>query len=345
MPRAHQSAHQSASRPCRRVTTDGCRSAGLSAAGFSLVELLVVIAIIGVLVALLLPAVQAARESARRMGCADRLKQITLAIANHESARRSFPPGRIGCDDTTGPPPIPACRPGLPTEELTAASGFVAILPELEELDLYAQLSVEIGGLWNRNVDDLGWYDDLAKCKAIKQRPAVFVCPTDTAAALSDVYDPVIAATGSYAMVHGSLGASRSPSSAGYYKAGQALDAVKYHNTGPFVYVTRRKPSQVTDGLSGTVAVGEVVLADVYESSNTWTYALAYADCLRTTDNPLNTQPGAGRMVDRQNGAFGSQHPGGGQFAFLDGHVAWTSDDVDLEIYRARSTIVGDESY
>jgi prepilin-type N-terminal cleavage/methylation domain-containing protein/prepilin-type processing-associated H-X9-DG protein len=303
----------------------------LTRRAFSLVELLVVIAIIGLLIALLLPAVQAAREAARRAGCTSRLREVALAIVNYESQYGALPPGRVGCDDTGDSIAIPACPPDLPTEQRTAASGLVSILPQIEEQALYDQLSVEVGGLWNRNVDDLHWYADKAKCMGIKVRLDIYVCPSDTSRELSDVYDPVIAATGSYALVMGSLG------------AGEPVARVKYENNGPFIYVNRRRMRQVTDGLSKTIGVGEVVLADIWESSNTWTYALALADSLRTTTNPLNTRPGGGVTYYRQNGAFGSNHPGGAQFAFLDGHVAWVSDDIDAKEYRAVSTIASSD--
>ena len=71
--------------------------------GFTLVELLVVIAIIGILVALLLPAIQAARESARRAQCVNNEKQIGIALLNYESSYKKFPAGRHGCDDSVEP--------------------------------------------------------------------------------------------------------------------------------------------------------------------------------------------------------------------------------------------------
>jgi prepilin-type N-terminal cleavage/methylation domain-containing protein len=247
--------------------------------GFTLIELLVVIGILGLLIAILLPAVQAARESARRNGCVNNQKQLGVATGNYETTFGTFPAGRLGCDDTGDSMEIAVCPPGLPPEEKTAASGFVLILPQLEEQSLYDRLSVEIGGLWNRNVDDLDWYDNKSKCQAIKQQIATLVCPSDTSAALSDVYDPVIAATGSYAFVQGTLG------------PGSPRHVEKYDNDGMFFYVVRRKASQVTDGLSKTLLLGEVMYGDTWESSNTWTYALVHADCLRSTTNPPIRSP------------------------------------------------------
>jgi prepilin-type processing-associated H-X9-DG protein len=299
---------------------------------FSLVELLVVIAIVGALIGLLVPAVQAARESARRATCTNHQKQIGLAILQYEAARGLFPAGRIGCDDTGETATVSVCPPGLPSAKKTGASGFVEFLPQLEQQPLYDRIDVYQGGLWNRNVDDLGWYGDPGKCGGIKERLAVLVCPSDTSSPLSDVYAPVVAATSSYAFVQGSLGPSVHPT------------VTKFENNGLFLYVLRRQAKQVIDGLSHTMMLGEVVLSDTWESSNTWSYALANADCLRTTDHPLNTRPGVEKAIERQNGAFASQHPGGALFVFADGHVRWLAEQIELDIYQASSTMHGAET-
>ncbi len=102
--------------------------------GFTLVELLVVIAIIGMLVTLLLPAVQSAREAARRSACSNNLKQIGLALTNYEGAIGAYPPGRMGCN---------GCQQDVCTDnpgyQRPATSGFVMLLPMLEEQGLYDQ--------------------------------------------------------------------------------------------------------------------------------------------------------------------------------------------------------------
>ncbi len=295
--------------------------------GFTLVELLVVIAILGVLVALLLPAIQAAREAARRATCFNHQKQVGLAILEYENSLREFPAGRIGCDDLGESHDIAVCPPGLPPEIKTAASGFVLILPYLEMQALYDQLSVADGGLWNRNVSDIEWYGDPGKNQGIKQIIPTMVCPSDLSIPISYVYKPIGAATSTYALVSGSKG------------PGSPEIDVRYNNNGMFVYVASRRAKHITDGLANTLMMGEVLLADTWESSNTWSYARAHADSLRTTLNPLNTQPGVPPAVELRNGAFASWHPQGGIFSFADGHLQFISDDIDLPAYQALSTI------
>ena len=298
---------------------------------FTLVELLVAIAIIAMLIGILLPAVQSARVAARRVHCANNQKQIGLGILQHLAAHNEFPPGRVGCDDTGDEIRHHICRRGLSPEQKTAASGFVEILPTLDLQTLHEQLSVQDGGLWNRNVDDLGWYEIAAKREGIMVRPAVFVCPSDPSRPVSEVYSPVSAATGSYALSQGTLGPDSEDR------------MTKFENDGLFVYVHPRRAAHIRDGHSNTYMLGEVTLSDTWESSNTWTYALANSDSLRSTRNALNTRPGSGVAFRRQNGAFGSYHPSGSNFVFADGHVEFEVDDISLTLYRAKSTIHGDE--
>ena len=96
----------------------------MSRRGFTLVELLVVIAIIGILVALLLPAIQAAREAARKNSCRSNIKQIQLGMLNYVESFKELPPGRMGCDGATT---AFQCT-GVTANKQQGGSGFVAIL-------------------------------------------------------------------------------------------------------------------------------------------------------------------------------------------------------------------------
>ena len=300
--------------------------------GFTLVELLVVIAIIGILIGMLLPAVQAVRESARRTSCQNNFRQIGLAISNYESALQNLPPGRLGCDEGGESMGVAACPSGLSFVERNGASGFVALFSFLELENLEQQLDVNDGGLWNCDVSEIGWWENFpSKRNGILEELPILWCPSENGERVSTVYQPLNAATSSYAFNNGSLGPN-SP-----------LNVTKYENNGAFLYKTPKSLAEVNDGLSNSFFVGEVTRPDVWESSNVWSYTVVNADCLRTTDNPLNTRPGAGDVRERRNGAFASSHPGGSLFLYGDGHVEFIADSVEQQLYQDLSTIDGGE--
>ena len=106
----------------------------LSRQGFTLVELLVVIAIIGILVAMLLPAVQAAREAARRMQCSNNLKQLGIALHNYHNTWDALPPMRGGTNSSLGAPWV------FDNTSVDSLSGLVSLMPYMEQVPLYEQI-------------------------------------------------------------------------------------------------------------------------------------------------------------------------------------------------------------
>ncbi|MDO4574434.1 MAG: DUF1559 domain-containing protein [Planctomycetia bacterium] len=304
--------------------------------GFTLVELLVVIAIIGMLVGLLLPAVQQAREAARRMQCTNNLKNIVLAMLNHESAHQSFPPARMGCDGT-----CPDLGNSQPSDQRYGSSGFLQVLPQLEQQSLYDSLNYGkiLPTSEDSTVSDWKNVKSVVTSTYLATRPAVFICPTSTM--LPTYESNTKYATGCYAMCAGTNGPSTT--------TGPIGNDVKYKNDGVFFYRKRMNVAEIRDGLSRTLFIGEVTNGHQAGATNAWFQSSRHIDCFRTTDNPLNTPFEQGVVLElygyKANGAFASEHAGGANFAFGDGHVEMLHEGIDhTGVYQPLSTRAGSET-
>ncbi|MCO6044749.1 DUF1559 domain-containing protein [Aeoliella sp. ICT_H6.2] len=318
--------------------------------GFTLVELLVVIAIIGILVSLLLPAVQAAREAARRTQCQNNLKQIGLGILNFESALSELPAGsKVKVPDYCGGN---QCR-GIPLPILIMPYLEEGLLPDILKQRLDARNGN--GGAWGLIAADEG--DDVGNT-----RIEAYVCP-------STQNWPGILPRLDYVPVVGGPG----DTSIGYHprdpnKQPIAINARgRVYSNGPFNMGVAIPLRRVLDGTSNTFAVGESVSATRYGAGpgygtdeggpSAWWFGGSCAPQfasdysghhyrgLRSTYKPINshlTDPQT--QADQQNDAcFSSDHPGGAQFVFIDGHVAFLQESIDYDVYQTLASFAGGE--
>jgi len=317
--------------------------------GFSLVELLVVIAIIGTLVALLLPAVQAARGAARRLQCANHLHQLALAAHSFHSAQRAFPPGLHQLPFSS--PPI-----------YRGTSLFVYLLPYIE----YAPLAEN----WNHEQPLLNAEGGPA-ARAATVIPAL-VCPDDLIAE-----NPIARGERYYGMTsYGGNGGTRS-----YFPDLATVDGV-FHTTGPASLPEANQQQvrieMIEDGTSTTLLFGErnhddpefesfarVGWADSLAAVGSWSaiggkrrivdvtmsghapvnYRLPFSyDSRLSACPPADSRQDFGYYEDLRFCAWGSRHAGGANFAMADGSVRFLTDELPLMILQALSTRDGREA-
>ncbi len=303
---------------------------------FTLVELLVVIAIIGVLVALLLPAVQAAREAARRSQCTNNLKQIALAVHMHHDAQGHLP--------ISITPWSHEKRIKEPPDGYTGMGWFVRILPYVEQQPLYDHFQVHgSSGTMNTNSRTGGGIsaEALRGSPGIQTQLPMLSCPSDPSSQeLSEIqwqWRRVPVAVTNY---KGVIGDTRMGGSGSIHQ-GSEPDT---HNTigcnGLFYRNTFQEPisfEQVSDGTSHTYMVGEDIPAHNYHSAAFYSNG-DYASC----HAPLNFKPQPPIPEQWPHVmSFRSEHPGGAHFALADASVQFESESIDYCLYRANSTKAG----
>ena len=266
--------------------------------GFTLVELLVVIAIIGILVALLLPAVQTAREAARRLQCTNQLKQLGLALQNFESSNRNYPQGRNGTDQF-------------------AVSWAYFILPQIEEQSRYDAF------------DRTKRVDDPANAVTMRGAIAIYNCPSRRAPNSDRDFDD----NGGDSLVRGVAIGGDYAANAGLEENTGMEDSDFFHSkidltlAGPMFSGSKIRPRQVRDGLSKTIAIGEKHIRPIEDD---WSPAQAHRrqgdSCFLCGDSLETVMRGtedglAKNKRDDEDEVFGSDHPDTTLFVFLDGHV------------------------
>jgi prepilin-type N-terminal cleavage/methylation domain-containing protein/prepilin-type processing-associated H-X9-DG protein len=325
--------------------------------GFTLVELLVVIAIIGVLVALLLPAVQAAREASRRSDCLNKLHQLGLAAQNYESGREQLPPGIEGYD---------ASKPNIPSYPNTnpiAEAPYVAyILPYLEENALFQA--------YDFKTDVQDQYNKAGT--AVGKLLSSFQCPSDESQDASGCSGGVGEDwKGNYGINWGGyIAACQRPvdlptldelgDSQQLCSAPRAMDRVA-----PFHIGFGAKFKHITDGLSNTLLMMELAQTDATgrcdRRARIWCEKPGcYTVMTRNTPNAKNRDENNCRadLLDApcndltvaegrtaSHNAARSRHPGGVNVVLCDASVHFISDEVDGLTWRAMGTMAGEEVF
>jgi len=304
---------------------------------FTLVELLVVIAIIGILIALLLPAVQAAREAARRMQCTNNLKQIGLALHNYHDTHKTFPAGFIFKGDANW---------ATYDQKRNFSTWSVTVLPFMEQKPVYDQIKLFTSEF--QTFSETTFFPEIDQIVL-----ETFICPSCPLSGLNSFR--TITPSGGSAQ---SLAKSNYPGVAGCLPGVTNPDHVKQiSNTNADVHYWRNdrrgileyKPhpfSDVTDGTSSTFIVGERDGMDPHRAGiwggmkrtnyTDWIVGFCMAD-----DGVV----GSRYLLNGTEtyAAFGSAHPDGANFLMADGSARFFSNLIEQDTYQALGTRNGGE--
>lgn len=313
--------------------------------GFTLVELLVVIAIIGILVALLLPAVQAAREAARRMSCSNHLKQIVLACHNYHDTYKTFPPAYL----TKRTLPIPAA----PTNTAAAMWSWGAFVQRFIE----GESAVDTMDVGNLHLDSappnaLTLFGSGSNQEVLLQPNKTFRCPSDVGGNLNESRhlgggtwgQPT--ATANYVGANGAFDVNSNGGpvgSKGLFRenVGLSFRDIIDGSSNVFAFGERRWRTKLSDGSIYTNGAANLWGRRTL-SGNPGTPASpvitdfprdALADVVGGGITTINNNALAAAELLRRG--FSSQHPGGSQFALADGSVRFVAETIQTAGYNA----------
>lgn len=294
--------------------------------GFTLVELLVVIAIIGILIGMLLPAVQQVREAARRTTCANNLRQIGLACMNYESSHEAFPPGlNVPIDLGSGSwYRSTASNIDMPDCPIQGCFGswMVWIFPFMEQNNLYNSLDLN----QREYANALG--EDSPAAKVVPN----LLCPSDIDEN-TVVYNDYHFGANSYFGVAGLQT---------WYIYDITYDGMLYYNS-------KVKFGMITDGSSNTLLAGERYSKDAewnnFKDYRGWAWSSSFSarDCIAGVLEPINYELPVGSgpnpsfaLTDKKFNSFSSGHPGGANFVVADGSVQFLTltNTADLSILQ-----------
>ncbi len=285
---------------------------------FTLVELLVVIAIIGILVALLLPAIQAAREAARRSQCGNNLKQIGVALQNYHDTFKILPPGGLSGGNRLG--------------------WTVLVLPFLEGTTLHDQVNF---------LANTGNGYDAAASVIQTERVGSYLCPSAVRAKHYENGSTTIFTTHYYGIM-GPKGVN--PVTGNNYAWTSTTTQGGWATQGVLLRGNAVGFADVLDGTSNTFLVGESSFSRNLANQDN----VAYRKWIRGCDADAcgvtkNISDGINVAVytpttNFNDVSFGSEHPGGCLFVFCDAATSFVSQDVDLVVYKATASRDGRET-